>query len=113
MRRGGQLTWLGGATRSYGIALQGPVIGRSRRMKGYPILRACWYLANIFLAVSLGLVVFSAAWEFSMRSYLKGFSDAIIPFSDNPEQKVEAILAWFHPAPPRPGTPDPDGFEPL
>jgi hypothetical protein len=74
-------------------------------MKRYPILRACWFLANVFLAVSLGLVVYSVAWEFSTRSYLKGFSDAIIPFSDNPEQKVEAILAWMQHGPARRGTP--------
>ncbi len=80
-------------------------------MKRYPILRACWYLANVFLAVSLGLVVFSAAWEFSMRSYLKGFSDAIIPFSDNPEQKVEAILKWMQHGPARRSTPDTEALE--
>jgi hypothetical protein len=80
-------------------------------MKRYPILRACWYLANVFLAVSLGLVVFSAAWEFSMRSYLRGFSDAIIPFSYSPEQKVEAILAWMQHGPARRGTPSTGTFE--
>ena len=74
-------------------------------MKGYPILRACWFLANAFLAVSLVLVVYSSGWEFSMRSYLKGFSDAIIPFSDNSEQKVEAILAWMQHGPARRSSP--------
>jgi hypothetical protein len=64
-------------------------------MKSYPIARACWRLANILLVVSLGLVVYSAGWEFSTRSYLKGFADAIIPASDSPEQKAEAILAWM------------------
>jgi hypothetical protein len=70
----------------------------------------CWYLANIFLAVSLGLVLYSAAREFSTRSYLKGFSDAIIPFSDDPEQKVEAILSWMQHGPARRATQDPGSF---
>lgn len=64
-------------------------------MKKYPLVRVCWYAVNILLAVSLAAVIYSAAWEFSIQSYLKGFSDAIIPSSDNPEQKVEAILAWM------------------
>jgi hypothetical protein len=76
-------------------------------MKRYPIVRLCWYVANFLLAASLGLLVFSAGWEFSTRSYLKGFSDAIIPSSDNPEQKVEAILAWMQHGPARRSTADP------
>jgi hypothetical protein len=79
-------------------------------MKNYPIVRVCWYVANILLAVSLGLVAYSAAWEFSTRSYLKGFSDAIVPFSDTPEQKAESILVWMQHGPARRDTPDPDPF---
>jgi hypothetical protein len=77
-------------------------------MKSYPIVRACWYVANFLLAASLVLVAFSAGWEFSTRSYLKGFSDAIIPSSDNSEQKVEAILAWMKHGPARRSTADPE-----
>ncbi len=80
-------------------------------MKGYPMIRVCWYLANIFLAISLGLVLYSAGWEFSTRSYLKGFSDAIIPFSDDPEAKIEAILTWMQHGPVRRTTEDPDAFD--
>jgi hypothetical protein len=79
-------------------------------MKGYPIVRVCWYLANIILAVSIGLVLFSSGWEFSTRSYLKGFSDAIIPSSDTPEQKIEAILLWMQHGPARRSTLDPEVF---
>lgn len=79
-------------------------------MKSYSIARVCWRLANILLVVSLGLVVYSAGWEFSTRSYLKGFSDAIIPASDSPEQKAEAILAWMQRGPARRGTPDTDAL---
>lgn len=77
-------------------------------MKGYPIVRACWYLANILLAVSIALVLFSSGWEFSTRSYLKGFSDAIIPSSDTAEQKIQAILLWMQHGPARRSTLDPE-----
>ena len=77
-------------------------------MRGYPIVRVCWYLANVLLAISLGLVVYSAGWEFSTRSYLKGFSDAIVPTSDDSEKKVEAILAWMQQGPARRSTLDPE-----
>ena len=80
-------------------------------MKGYPIIRVCWYLANIFLAVSFALVLYSAGWEFSTRSYLKGFSDAIIPSSYDPEQKVEAILTWMQHGPARRTTQNPEAFD--
>lgn len=80
-------------------------------MKNYPIFRVCWFIANFLLAGSFLLVIFSASWEFSTRSYLKGFSDAIIPSSDNPEQKVEAILAWMQRGPARRSTLNPDSLD--
>lgn len=70
-------------------------------MKKHPFIRMCWFAANVLLAFSLLALVFSSAWEFSTRSYLKGFSDAIIPASDGPEQKVEAILQWMAHGPAR------------
>jgi hypothetical protein len=73
-------------------------------MKQYPFIRICWYAANVLLAVFFVAVLCSAGREFSTRSYLKGFSDAIIPSSDNPEQKVEAILAWMAHGPARRST---------
>jgi hypothetical protein len=66
---------------------------------------------NILLAVSLGFVVYSAGWEFSTRSYLKGFSDAVIPSSDDSEQKVEAILSWMQNGPTRRNTQDTDALD--
>lgn len=75
-------------------------------MKQYPALRVIWYLVNVLLAVSFVAVLYSAAWEYSTRSYLKGFSDAIIPSSDSSEQKVEAILAWMAHRTARRTTPD-------
>jgi hypothetical protein len=43
----------------------------------------------------------ACVWEVSVRRYLKGFSDAIVPISAQPEQKTEAILDWMRGGPPR------------
>jgi transglutaminase superfamily protein len=79
-------------------------------MKEHPMIRACWFAVNAFLIVSLAAVVYGISWEFSTRSYLKGFSDAIIPASDGPEQKVEAILQWMAHGPARRSSADPGGL---
>jgi hypothetical protein len=55
-------------------------------------------------------VLYGAGWEFSTRSYLNGFSDAIIPASDDPEQKIEAILQWMAHGPVRRSAADPGGL---
>ncbi len=70
-------------------------------MKKHPIVRGCWFAVNMLLLISFLAVLYSIGWEFSTRSYLKGFSDAIIPSSDNAEQKVEAILQWMAHGPAR------------
>jgi hypothetical protein len=77
-------------------------------MTKYPLIRGCWHAVNLLLMISLAGFLYSFAWEFSTRSYLKGFSDAIIPSTDNPEQKVEAILAWMAHGPVRRSVPDPN-----
>jgi hypothetical protein len=51
--------------------------------------------------VSVLALVYSAGWEFSVRRYLAGFSDAIIPVGATPEKRVEAILSWMSHGPPR------------
>lgn len=70
-------------------------------MKNHPFIRFCWFAANVLLAFSVLALAYSVAWEFSTRSYLKGFSDAIIASSDGPEQKVESILQWMAHGPAR------------
>ena len=79
-------------------------------MKNHPIVRACWFAVNALLVVSVVAVLYSVGWEFSTRSYLKGFSDAIIPASENPEQKAEAILQWMAHGPARRTEADPGGL---
>lgn len=70
-------------------------------MRKHPVLRVSWVAVNVLLAVSLVAVLYSSFWEYSTQSYLKGFSDAIIPSTENPEQKAEAILTWMAHGPAR------------
>ena len=51
------------------------------------------------LVASLVATIDSGVWEISVRRYVRGFSDAIIPASTR--QKAEAILAWMLDGPPR------------
>ncbi len=68
-----------------------------------PILRGFWRFVRLVLAVSLLLVVYGCFTEYSLRRYLRGFSDAVVPLTATPEQKVEAILAWMRAGPARKG----------
>ena len=70
-------------------------------MKQHPIFRNFWYAADALLVVSILFLLYAAAWEFSTRSYLTGFSDAIVPVTAPPEEKVAAILSWMEHGPAR------------
>src|SRR5437879_9088610 len=48
--------------------------------------------------------------QYSVRWYLDGFSDAIVPNSLPEEQKVEAILNWMRAGPSRAIATDPDAL---
>ena len=65
------------------------------------LFRSVWWVSNVLLILALVATVWSGVWEFSMRQYLKGFSDAILPQAASPQQKAEAILAWMQNGPPR------------
>ena len=69
--------------------------------------RASWWSTNLLLAIAVVSLVYSGGWEYSVRQYLKGFSDAIVPANADPEQQVEAILNWMRSGPPRPVALDP------
>lgn len=56
---------------------------------------------NVALIASLIAFVCSLSWEHSVRRYLDGFDDAIIPANTTPEQRVDAILRWMREGPPR------------
>jgi hypothetical protein len=79
-------------------------------MTKHPMIRACWFAVNGLLLLSVAAVVYSIGWEFSTRSYLKGFSDAIIPASDNAQQKIESILQWMAHGPVRRSSADLGGL---
>src|SRR6202022_3550862 len=62
-------------------------------------------------AVVIALVLFfgySTTWEYSVRRYLKGFSDAIVPSPASQEEKIDAILTWIRSGAPRPLAPNLD-----
>jgi hypothetical protein len=80
-------------------------------MQGHQAYRAAWYLVNALLIVAIGAAVYSVGWEFSTRRYLKGFSDAIVPVSANPIDKIQAILTWMAHGPARQSA-GPDGSTP-
>lgn len=67
------------------------------------VFRAGWWSVNSLLAIAILSLLYSGGWEYSVRQYLRGFSDAIVPASAAPEQKVEAILNWMSDGPPRSG----------
>ncbi|MBZ5642540.1 MAG: hypothetical protein LAO19_07265 [Acidobacteriia bacterium] len=76
-------------------------------MKRHPLIHVFWFAINSLLIVSFAAALYGIGWEFSTRSFLKGFTDAIIPASDNPELKAEAILAWIANGPARRGATNP------
>jgi hypothetical protein len=67
----------------------------------HTLFRTVWYAGNILLILAVLLTGYSAVWEYSTRKYLKGFSDAVIPFSSSAEEKAEAILRWMSNGPSR------------
>ena len=69
---------------------------RARRL-----FRPVWWASNVLLIVALVATAWSGVWEFTVRQYLKGFSDAIVPKEGSPQAKVEAILAWMGTGPQR------------
>jgi len=74
------------------------------------LFRVLWRTVNVALVVSLLALVYSAGWEHSVRRYLDGFGDAIVPANATPEQTVEAILQWMRNGPPRSVEPNPTGL---
>jgi hypothetical protein len=51
--------------------------------------------------ISVAGLIYTGGWEYSVRRYLDGFSDAIVPDSEPPERQVQAILDWMRNGPPR------------
>ncbi len=72
-----------------------------KRATAHPIFRSIWWTGNFLLIVALIASIASGVWEFSLREYLRGFSDAVVPGAASPLDKVEAILGWMRSGPPR------------
>ena len=67
----------------------------------HTFFRGIWWGTNVLLLFAVIAVIYSGGWEYSVRRYLDGFSDAIIPDSEPAEKQVEAILDWMRKGPPR------------
>src|SRR5579859_5549702 len=65
------------------------------------IFRAVWWSTNVLLIVAVLGLLYTGGWEYSVRRYLDGFSDAIVPDSEPAERQVQAILDWMRNGPPR------------
>jgi hypothetical protein len=89
------------ATRRWPIPAQDPHAQR------HGLFRVTWIAVNVALVIALIFAVYSAAWEFSTRRYLKGFSDAIVPATSPGDEKIEAILNWMAHGPARRTSADP------
>lgn len=64
-------------------------------------LQTAWYVSQTALVIALAVAAYCTAWEYSTRSYLRGFSDAVIPASATPMAKIQAILNWMSHGPRR------------
>jgi hypothetical protein len=71
------------------------------------IFRVGWWTCNLLLAASLVATTWCGVWEYSVRQYLDGFSDAIVADTATSQQKAEAILDWMRVGPPRMNAPHP------
>lgn len=73
----------------------------SNRSARHPLFRLIWWTTNALLLVALFASIGTGVWEYSVRKYLRGFSDAIVPEASTSLDKVQAILAWMRNGPPR------------
>jgi Transglutaminase-like superfamily len=74
------------------------------------LFRVVWRSVNLLLAAAVVCSIYAGVREYSVRQYLKGFSDAVVPESAAPDQKVKAILTWMQTGPARYVANDPDGL---
>lgn len=69
--------------------------------RGHLLFRVVWRSVNLLLAAVVVSSIYGGIREYSVRQYLGGFSDAVVPEAAPAEQKVEAILAWMRSGPSR------------
>jgi len=78
--------------------------------KKHVIFRVVWRGVNLLLVVVMFSSVYAGVREYSVRRYLDGFSDAIVPNSLPEEEKLDAILNWMRAEPSRAVATDPDSL---
>jgi hypothetical protein len=78
----------------------------------HPIFRAAWWTTNVLFATAIVCLIYSGFREYSVRRYLDGFSDAIVPNALPALPKVEALLSWMRAEPSRATTQHPDDLSP-
>jgi len=69
--------------------------------KKHLIFRVVWRGVNLLLVAAIVSSIYAGIREYSVRRYLDGFSDAIVPNSLPEEQKLDAILEWMRAEPSR------------
>jgi hypothetical protein len=69
-----------------------------------------WRGVNVLLSVVVVSSIYAGVWEYSVRRYLGGFSDAIVLNSMPEEQKLQAILDWMRTGPTRATSDHPDAL---
>jgi hypothetical protein len=71
------------------------------------LFRVTWWICNLLVAATLVSTIYGAAWEYSVRKYLDGFSDAVVPDFIPDEEKINYILDWMGNGPSRMAAADP------
>jgi hypothetical protein len=69
--------------------------------KRHLFFRIVWRSVNVLLALVVVSSIYAGVREYSVRKYLAGFADAVVPESATPVEKVEAILNWMQAGPSR------------
>jgi hypothetical protein len=78
--------------------------------KRHLIFRVVWRAVNVLLVAVVVSSLYAGAREYSVRRYLDGFSDAIVPNSMPEEEKLQAILDWMRAEPSRATSVDPEAL---
>jgi hypothetical protein len=78
--------------------------------KRHLIFRVVWRGVNLLLVAVVVSSLYAGVREYSVRRYLDGFSDAIVPNSLPEEQKLQAILDWMRAEPSRATSANPEAL---
>ena len=87
---------------------------RPNELGRHALFRAFWLATDVLLLLAILAAAYSGVWEYSTQRYVEGFSDAVVPASGAPEEKIEAILHWMSDGPARrESTPDGSVRDPI